>query len=191
MPKVVLASRSEARQRLLARLGVPFTVDVARIDEDDWKARESDPRKLASKLARAKAEEVFGRNPRAIVIGSDQVLALGKKIFGKPGTKKGAIDQLLQMSGRRARLLTAVSVVSQNGHRSFLNITDLVFRPMPRAEIARYVRLDQPLGCAGSFMFEKHGIGLFKRVETEDPSAIEGLPLMKLAEVLRGLGARI
>jgi septum formation protein len=187
--RLILASKSPARKRLLKRLGYKFHAVPADLDEDSFKAKS--PRELVRILAGEKARKVFEGHPQAIVIGSDQVLLLGKRIFGKPRTAKNAISQLSACVGKTVQLLTAVTVIVPTAgggkavEHSFLNITKLTFHKLKLKEIEDYVELDRPLACAGSFMFERNGIRLFSKIQTDDPTAIEGLPTVALNSILR------
>jgi septum formation protein len=119
-------------------------------------------------------------------IGSDQIFLCRGKVFGKPHTSEKAIKQLMLASGQWCELHTAVCVITPKGEEvSFINVTRLKFRKLTREEARHYVSLDAPESCAGSFKFESLGITLFDEVETSDPSAIEGLPLIQLANTLR------
>ncbi|MES2856826.1 MAG: nucleoside triphosphate pyrophosphatase [Bdellovibrionota bacterium] len=186
-PRLILASQSEARQRLLKRLGLRFKCIPSKISEEPYKRKIKNPRLLAQTLARAKALDVASKQKRgAIVIGSDQVLVCGGIIFGKPGTRARAIEQLKTFSGRKIRLLTAVCVIDSEGReREFVDVTEMKFRKLSIEEITEYVRLDDPLQCAGSFKFEERGITLFQDLKTSDPTGIEGLPLIQLSAVLK------
>lgn len=185
---LVLASTSPYRRRLLARLGVAFDVASPGVDEERA-APDGDPCSVARALARAKAEAVAGQlGPGAVVIGSDQVCALGDERLGKPGSEEGARSQLRRLAGRTHELITAVAVVHGGGIEEFVDRTELTMRALTDAEIAAYVAVDQPVDCAGSYKLEAAGIGLFERIESADWTAIEGLPLLQLASVLRRLG---
>ena len=137
-------------------------------------------------------KQFAARFPTAVVIGSDQVCALGPTILGKPATAARAEQQLAQLAGRTHRLLTAVAIVHRSGELAqndeFLDDTALTMRPLCSDEIARYVAADQPLDCAGSYKIEGLGIALFQSVETRDATAIIGLPLLELSTLLRRLG---
>jgi septum formation protein len=185
---LVLASTSPYRRRLLARLGHPFDVAAPGVDEDRA-APDGDPCAVARALARAKAEAVAMRaGPGIVVIGSDQVCALGDERLGKPGSEQGARAQLRRLAGRTHELLTAVAVVHHGGLEEFVDRTRLTMRELTDAEIAAYVAVDHPVDCAGSYKLEASGIGLFERIESADWTAVEGLPLLELASVLRRLG---
>lgn len=182
---LILASQSKARRRLLKRLGLSFHVCPADLDESAIAARIKVPRRLVRRLAELKADAIASKFPHAVVIGSDQVLICEGKIFGKPGSVAGAIRQLKRFSGKRISLLTAVSIQGPDRRDSFVHETKMKFRKLSEAEIRAYVAVDRPLECAGSFRFESRGISLFDSIQTDDPTAIEGLPLIPLQRVLR------
>lgn len=152
------------------------------------KLLELDPGDIALRLSRLKSEAVFARNPSSCVIGSDQVCAIGKTIYSKPLSRDGAIRQLQEMNGKTHELLTAVTVTWPGGQTSFLNVTRLHMRELTLEEISRYVETDLPLDCAGSYKLEDHGIKLFERIEMDDHTAVIGLPLVELSNVLLNLG---
>jgi septum formation protein len=187
-PRLILASTSVYRRELLARLRVPFEClapgcDEARLPDEPAAA-------LASRLARLKADTVAARHPGSIVIGSDQVAVRGDDLLGKPGTVARCTEQLLLSSGREVAFLTAVHVVDvRHGHaEAHLDRTLVRFRTLDAGEIARYVAADQPLDCAGGFKAESLGIGLFERIDSADPTALTGLPLIWLSGALRRAG---
>jgi septum formation protein len=184
---LVLASTSRYRRSLLERLGLPFAVDSPGTDET---ARPGEsPATLAARLALAKARAVAPRHPLAHVIGSDQVASLEGSLLGKPGSPARACEQLARASGRSVEFLTAVVLLGPDGsEHAHLDLTRVRFRTLTDAEIARYVELDKPLDCAGSFRSEGLGIALFEAVETRDPTALVGLPLVWLAAALRRAG---
>jgi septum formation protein len=188
-PSLVLASESEARKRLLKRAGFSFKTFPSNLDEDAVKNRISNPRKLVKTLARLKAETVqsIPRFENAVVIGSDQAVVFENEIYGKPMTVSRAEKQLAKFSGKTIRLLTAVCVLDEKGRaHEFVDVTRMRFRKLSSREIREYVRKDRPLHCAGSFKFEQAGIQLFASLATSDPAAIEGLPILRLATLLRG-----
>ncbi len=186
--ELILASTSPYRRALLERLGVPFRCRAPVCDEDALKADVSDPIGLAQTLAREKAESVALIEPGAVVIGGDQVVWHEKRVLGKPKSVEGAIEQLTQLAGRGHRLITAVAVWSGAEIHAHLDVTTLVMRPLSRAAIERYVERDLPLDCAGSYKLESHGIALFETIETEDHTAVTGLPLLALGSILIRLG---
>jgi septum formation protein len=184
---LILASQSPARQKLLKRLGVDFKICPAHLDEDKITKNISDPERVVRELSRLKARFVQLKFPHAVIIGSDQVLiAPDGRIFGKPQTPARARAQLKACAGNEIELLTGVCVRSIiQGEKVFLHRTRMKFRKLSVREINAYVKADNPLECSGSFKFESFGISLFDYVRTDDPSAIEGLPLMRLGKLLR------
>jgi septum formation protein len=190
-PGVVLASGSPYRRELLARIVPAFDVAVPSIDETPQPREGAAP--LAQRLARLKAEQIAEVRPAAVIIGGDQVAECEGRILGKPGSEDRAIAQLLSCAGRLLTLHTAACVIGPGGAASAaeLDQTVMQFRSLSRDEIAHYVARDRPLDCAGSFRFESLGAALFSAVQTKDPTAIQGLPLLWLASVLTGFGVRI
>jgi septum formation protein len=186
---LVLASTSRYRRELLARLGLAFTVDSPDVDEAPLPGEA--PQALARRLAQAKARAVAARHPQAWVIGSDQVADLGGQPLGKPGHHDAAVAQLMACSARTVRFHTAVCLVRGERRLEFADTTEVCFRPLERAEVARYVQAEQPLDCAGSFKCEGLGITLFEAIHTRDPTALVGLPLIALAQALREAGFRL
>jgi septum formation protein len=185
---LILASSSRYRQELLRRLAIPFQSIKPDIDEGSYHSASESPEQLASLLAKVKASIVFDQQPQAVVIGSDQLIDLDGRVLGKPGTSDAAIAQMRAMSGRSHRLLTAVCVITPGGPVEFLNETRMQMRALTGAEMERYVAHDRPLDCAGSYRIESLGIGLFENIQTDDFTAIMGLPLIRLAQILRDLG---
>jgi septum formation protein len=190
MTHVVLASTSRYRRELLARLLPDFAVDAPDVDETPI-AGES-PRDLAIRLASAKAQAVAARHPDAIIIGSDQVAELDGIALGKPGSVEAARAQLAASSGQTVSFHTALCVLDMRNNaavaHSARDCTQVVFRTLDAATIARYVDAEEPLDCAGSFKAEGLGIALFERIESSDPTALIGLPLIALAHLLREAG---
>ncbi len=187
-PDLILASTSHYRRTLLERLGIAFRCVAPRIDEDAAKAETAEPAALAERLACAKAEAVAARFPRSVVIGCDQVAAIDGEPLGKPGTTERAADQLSRLAGRTHELLTAVCVLRGDERRSHLDRTRLTMRPLSRAALSRYVTLDDPTDCAGSYKIEAAGVALFERIETADFTAITGLPLIAVVAILKEFG---
>jgi len=187
MVTVILASTSPYRRMLLERLGVPFSVESPGVDEVEI-AGEPPPER-ARRLAAAKAQAVGLRHPDAVVIGSDQVAAAGEVILEKPATPARAREQLALLSAAEARFYTACSIAGPAGFGAqHLDQTRVVFRRLSAEEIERYVMRENPLDCAGGFKAEALGISLFERIESIDPTALIGLPLIWVAAVLRRLG---
>ncbi|MBN1946109.1 MAG: septum formation protein Maf [Bradymonadales bacterium] len=190
-PPIVLASRSPYRIELFRRLGLPFSAVAHRCDEEALKMDRSDLPLLASTLARLKAESLKERYPEALIVGSDQVAELDGEILGKPGDEQAAVAQLMRMRGRVHRLITALALVRpgpKGGVETAVDITRLKMRDLSDQEIRSYVHRDRPLDCAGSYRIERLGIALFESIETEDFTAIIGLPLLSLVSMLRELG---
>ena len=185
--RLVLASTSSYRAGLLARLRLPF--DVARPAVDETALPGEAPPALALRLACAKAEVVAAGADGAWVIGSDQVADLDGHALGKAGGRAAAVAQLQTMSGRTVTFHTAVCVTATG--RARLQATDTTrvrFRDLSAAEIDRYVDAEQPYDCAGSFKCEGLGIALFEAIESLDPTALVGLPLIATARLLRQAG---
>ncbi len=186
--ELVLASSSRYRRELLERLGIPFIVDSPEIDETPLDNEPVDV--LVRRLSVAKARAVALRWPRAIVIGSDQAASFEGRILGKPGTPQKAIAQLLEFSGNRVDFYTGVAVLHGPSDRVATHIdrTHAHFRRFREDEVERYVQRDHPLDCAGGIRFEGTGALLLEAVETRDPSAAIGLPLIELGAMLRAVG---
>ena len=152
------------------------------------------PRALVARLARAKAASIASQQPKAWVIGSDQTAALpdqtGISMLGKPGTAARCIEQLQSCSGRTIEFLTAVAVMRQESNTlfEFIDTTRVTFRVLDQSTIERYVAKEQPLDCAGGFKSEGLGIALCESIDSADPSALIGLPLIRLSAALRQAG---
>lgn len=186
MSRLILASTSRYRRELLARLGLPFDVDRPAVDEA---ARPGEaPADLAARLAAEKAADVASRNPDSWVLGSDQVAEVDGDALGKPGSEAVATEQLRRMSGREVRFHTAVSLCRGGTAHATSDLTIVRLRALGTAEIERYVRAERPLDCAGSFKVEGLGISLFEAIESGDPTALVGLPLIATARLLRQAG---
>jgi len=191
MPRdLILASASRYRRDLLARLGLPFRCVDPGVDEDAFKRRIADPAVLALRLAVAKAEAASAAFPESVVIGSDQLATIDCEVLGKPGTAEKALVQLERLAGRTHELVTAVCILrnARGARRVHVDHTRLTMRTLNRDELARYVALDAPTDCAGSYKIEAGGIALFERVETEDFTAITGLPLIAVTRMLNDFG---
>ncbi len=193
MNKIILASTSPYRKNLLKKLAIQFEAHKPLFDEDHYASTQRpvspNPSQWAQTLASLKAESLAG--PGLTVIGADQLVSFQGQILGKPKTRKNAILQLEKMQNQTHELITAVCVLDghvKTSRHEFVNITKLTFRKLSRLQIENYIDLDQPMDCAGSYKFECHGIGLISNLETQDPTAIEGLPLIKLATVLKECG---
>ncbi len=190
MKQLILASTSVYRQELLKRLGLPFKAQAPGVDEAPFQHNKAfKPRELAEHLSQLKAHALA--SPEAVVIGGDQLVDFQGKILGKPHTEAAAIAQLKAMAGHSHDLITSVCVASAEGDVMFTDITRLTLRKLTDDEIECYVLQDQPLDCAGSYKIEKLGITLMEKIETQDFTAIQGLPLIKLATVLREKGFKL
>ena len=189
--QIILASTSRYRRELLNRVLTDFQCESPNVDEQAFHSPSITSLQLAERLAKEKAIAVARRFPDAIVIGSDQLVDLDGIVLGKPGTHDGAVLQLNSMSGKSHRLLTAVCVAGPDKQVEFVNETHLVMRTLTDAEVARYVEHDTPFDCAGSYKIECLGISLFDQIETDDFTAIMGLPLIELSRVLRDFGVSI
>lgn len=189
--RIVLASGSAARRELLDRLGISFLVDPADIDETPGPGEA--PAALVERLARSKARAVAERRPGALIIGSDQLAVFEGVSLGKPGTAERARQQLARFSGREVTFLTGVCVLdtSRVEEQYALDTTTVRFRALGEEEIARYVAQDRPLACAGAFKVESLGPSLFESVHSEDPTGLQGLPLIRLSALLRKAGCTL
>jgi septum formation protein len=187
-PSLILASTSRYRRELLERLRLPFEVQSPDVDETPQQGES--PSALAERLAMAKALAVAQRAPDAVVIGSDQVAELDEQAIGKPGSHERAAQQLRAMSGRDVVFHTAVAVVHKDVgfRRSTMVPVTVRFRHLQDAEIERYLRLEQPYDCAGSAKCETLGIALLEAIESNDPTALVGLPLIETCRLLREAG---
>lgn len=191
MPALILASTSRYRRGLLARFGLPF--DTARPEVDEAPAPGEPADALAARLGRAKALAIaVGCDDDTWVIGSDQAAEVDGHLLGKPGGRAAAIAQLQAMRGKRVRFHTSVALAHADG-RVFeaLDLTTVAMRALGDDEIERYVEAEQPYDCAGSFKAEGLGITLFDAIESRDPTALIGLPLIATATLLRRAGFRL
>lgn len=184
---LILASASRYRRELLERLHLPFRV---RQPDSDESARPGEtPEALVRRLAELKARTVSAQFPEAWIIGSDQVAVCRERIVGKPGNAAMAVEQLRAASGTAVRFLTAVCVLrSPDRIEQHLDVTTVRFRTLSEAEIARYLEIERPFDCAGSFKSEGLGISLFESVDSRDPTALIGMPLIWLSGALRRAG---
>ena len=187
-PRLILASTSRYRRELSGRLHLPF--DVVAPDVDETAGVDEKPSALARRLALAKAQAVAARAPDAVVIGSDQVAELDGRCIGKPGTHDRATEQLRTMSGRTVVFHTAVSVLARSPAFAGSAVVPVTvrFRSLTDREIERYLRAEEPYDCAGSAKCETLGIALLEAIESDDPTALVGLPLIKTCELLRRAG---
>jgi len=181
---VILASTSRYRRELLGRLLSDFRCRAPEVDETPIPGEA--PAERARRLALLKAEACA--EPGQVVIGSDQVASLDGRILRKPGGFEAALAQLQACSGRSVQFHTAVSVIGPGGGDSHLDLTQVNFRSLDTARLAAYLRREQPYDCAGSFKSEGLGVMLMDSIETRDPTALQGLPLIWLAGCLQRMG---
>jgi len=189
--QVILGSSSTYRKELLSRLHIPF--EVVRPDLDESPLGGETPLALAVRLALAKANTVASMHPQAVVIGSDQVADLMGQALGKPGTHDNACLQLRQMSGQTVLFHSAVAVVCKASgfEGQALASVAVKFRELSDQEIDTYLRLEQPYDCAGSAKSEGLGISLLASIDSDDPTALIGLPLIRTCCLLREAGVAI
>ncbi len=186
--RLILASTSRYRHELLQRLRLPFEVRAPEVDETPL--ADETPSELALRLALAKADAVAMTDADAIVIGSDQVADLDGVAIGKPGDHARATDQLRSMRGRSVVFHTAVAVVCRASGFRAVEVAPVTvrFRYLSDAEIEHYLRTEQPYDCAGSAKAETLGIALLDAIESDDPTALIGLPLIRTCALLRRAG---
>lgn len=189
--QLILGSTSPYRRELMQRLRIPFDVVSPEVDESPL-ARES-PRNLACRLALEKARAVARLHPRAVVIGSDQVADLDGEPLGKPGTHVRAREQLRRMSGKTVIFQTAVAVVSLEAGFSQEDLAPVrvKFRDLNEAEIQAYLLAERPYDCAGSAKSEGLGIALLESIDSDDPTALVGLPLIRTCRMIRAAGVKV
>ncbi|WP_324780848.1 Maf family nucleotide pyrophosphatase [Thiobacillus sedimenti] len=189
--KLVLASTSRYRRELLARLHLPFEVLAPAVDETPLPGES--PSATALRLSVLKAQAAAATCPDALIIGSDQVLMLGDAQLGKPGNFDNAFAQLKKMQGREMVFHTALTLLnSRTGQAQTRDVPTAVhIRPLTDAQIEAYLRKEQPYDCAGSAKSESLGIALMARMESTDPTALIGLPLMALTDMLMHEGVDV
>ena len=189
-PRLILASGSTYRAQLLERLRLPFQVMVPAIDEAPLPAET--PAATALRLARAKAQAVAARAPGCLVIGSDQVATLDAILIGKPGNHEAALRQLQLMRGKQVVFHSALCLWDGRLDEPVVQLanieTSVTFRDLPDIELDAYLRIEQPYDCAGSAKNEGLGIAILEKVDSSDPTALTGLPLICLVGMLRKAG---
>ncbi|MDH3510195.1 MAG: Maf family nucleotide pyrophosphatase [Gammaproteobacteria bacterium] len=190
-PPVLLASSSAYRRALLTRILPAF--ECAAPGADESPLQDEAPDALATRLAMLKAMQCAEQRPDAVIIGSDQVPAIGTQLLGKPGSHERAAAQLRQCSAQSVVFFTAVTVLGPAAlpAESYVDRTTVHFRALSDAQIERYLAKEQPYDCAGSFKAEALGIVLFERIESIDPTGIQGLPLIWLSACLNRRGVPI
>ena len=188
MPRLVLGSSSASRRRLLERLSIPFSVVPPDVDESRL-AGES-PEALVLRLSERKARAVGARVGTGLVIGSDQVALLGDTVLGKPGDHANNVAQLTMASGRWLEFRTGVAVLDAASGRIQTDVVPFAvrFRPLTASDVDAYVSRERAYECAGGFRAERLGCALFERLRGDDPTALQGLPMIRLCEMLRAAG---
>jgi septum formation protein len=188
---LILASTSPYRASLLTRFGIEFSARDSGVNETELHGET--PRGRAFRLSEAKAEAIARQFPGAVVIGADQVPATSTTILHKPGNAANCREQLKLLSGSTAEFYTACTLrcVEMGVKLSHVDTTAVKLRPLSDTEIERYIEREKPFDCAGGFKAEALGITLFERIDTEDPTAIVGMPLIWLAGALRAVGYEV
>lgn len=186
--RLILGSTSPYRRELMQRLAIPFETAAPDIDETRFDGESA--RDMVLRLSLQKAQAVAAQYPDALIIGSDQCAVLHKQVIGKPGSHDNAVQQLQNSSGQSVAFLTGLCLYDSRDGSYQLDVVLFAvdFRELTDAEIDAYLRKDQPYNCAGSFRSESLGITLFKRMHGDDPSALMGLPLIRLSQMLKQAG---
>jgi len=192
--KLILGSSSSYRKALLERLRIPFDCHSPNIDETPLK--EETAKDLVKRLSIAKAQAVHSERQAtkqqsdSLIITSDQVAVLDEQILGKPHTEQNAIKQLSQFNSKKVTFLTGLCIFDQEDHSYNYTLSEfhVHFRTLTVKEIERYVAIEKPLDCAGSFKCEGLGVCLFEKMEGDDPNSLIGLPLISLSKTLREMG---
>lgn len=192
MPEpLILASSSIHRRALLDRLRIDH--ETCSPDIDETRHPDESPHEYVSRLSQEKAEAVAARYPNHLIIGSDQAAVLAGEVLGKPGNHERALSQLLQASGRYLDFHSGLALLNSRNGQVQVDVirTRVHFRVLSEQTLDRYLKLEQPYDCAGSFRSEGLGISLFERIETDDPTALIGLPLIRLITMLAAQGVSI
>jgi len=188
---LILASSSPYRRSLLQRLEIPFESESPDVDESQLEGET--PTDLVLRLAEIKAAAIAPAYPESLIIGSDQVAVADDEILNKPGNHENAINQLKKVSAKSIVFLTGICVINtanNNIQKDCISYT-VHFRDLTEEEIERYLLLEKPYDCAGSFKSEAYGVSLMQRMEGDDPTSLIGLPLIRLSEMLRNEGLSI
>ncbi len=186
--KLILASGSKYRKRLLERLIFPISIQVPNIAESP--NSNENPALLVKRLSIEKAQIISDKFPEHWVIGSDQAAQLGERILGKPGSHDVAVQQLKSCSGEEVQFITGTALVHSNLEKNYyaVNVVHAKFLKLSAQMINNYLNADKPYDCAGSFKIESLGISLFEWVKSDDPTSLEGLPLITVCKLLRQAG---
>lgn len=188
LPKIILGSTSPFRKQLLSKLNLDFTQDSPEIDESALSGEL--PQEMVQRLAKAKGQAFINTYPEHIIISSDQCAVFNNQPIGKPHTKDKAIEQLSQFSNQAITFYTALCVTNTATNKTFeyLDTTVVHFRSLSKEVIENYIDIEQPLNCAGSFKSEDLGVTLFNKIDSRDPNALIGLPLMALTDIFYEMG---
>jgi MAF protein len=188
---LILASSSASRREQLERLGLAFEVLPSEIDESPLPGESA--RALVRRLSYNKARAIADRRPESTVIGSDQVLLIGGEVLGKPGSRDQAVAQLARLSGKEGIFITGLCVIHGASQEQHIDVveTKVGYRQLTAEQIDRYLDHDQPYNCAGSFRSEALGIALCRYIRSDDPTALLGLPLIRLTDYLLHFGYRL
>jgi len=191
MAQLLLASSSRYRKELLLRLGIDFECQSPDIDESSQE--DESPTELVSRLAENKARALQHKHPHSLIIGSDQVATIDKHILTKPGNHENAVEQLKSSSGKNVIFLTGLCLLNTKTNACQIDVItySVTFRTLSVEQIDRYLKREQPYDCAGSFKSEGLGISLFSKMEGNDPSALMGLPLIRLTDMLASEGLSV
>ena len=189
--QLILASSSRYRRELLERLGLPFEQLSPDIDESH--IPNENPTQLAKRLSIAKAKKLAQKFHQHLIIGSDQTVECLNQTYNKPGNAISAAKQLSALSGNTAFFHTGICILDSASNRELSDVvsTKVVFRELDEATISRYLKQDQPYDCAGSFKAESLGIALFEAIYSDDPTALMGLPLIRLSQFLEQSGCPV
>jgi len=189
--RLILASTSPYRKALLERLGMTFETIAPKVDEQPLPGES--PSQLVQRLAEAKARAVGDLHGDALIIGSDQVAVLDDAVLGKPGNHENAARQLQRAAGKRVTFHTGLCLLNAATQHSRCDVVlfSVVFRQLSAAQIEHYLQTEQPYDCAGSFKSEGLGVALFDRLEGDDPTALIGLPLIRLVRMLEKEGVGV
>ncbi len=187
---IILASTSKYRAQLLQQLAIPFSQIAPQIDEEKLKVKLdhqfiNNPKQIALELAQAKATSIS--SPESLIIGGDQLVLFENQILGKPGNYPNAFRQVQKMQNKSHQLITALAIHYQNKIHFICDTTTLKMRPLSDTQIEKYLLIDEPYDCAGSYKLEEHGIALFEKIDSQDFTAIQGIPLIALANLLQNL----
>ena len=188
IPLIVLGSTSSFRKQLLNKLNLTF--EQAAPDIDESPLENETPKEMVARLSQRKAEVIAEKYPNAIIIASDQTAVFNNQPIGKPHTKERAIEQLSNFSGQTITFYTGLTVINTQTQQVFNSVdtTKVHFRRLSKEVIENYIEIEQPLNCAGSFKSEGLGITLFQKIESDDPNALIGLPLIQLTDIFYQMG---